>query len=157
MFICSFFCPILSLPHPVPTASIHSVSLWFFTKLSFLQLTRSPPLALPLQLSAQRVCLPARTTVPPSAAVPAGTSRPPSPRASRSLPSVPPATLCLLLAPPSIRLIPPKASTLLPCPQMPPRLQPPHRPVAALEQKGPEPLRRRPAHWPQGPLSHTAR
>lgn len=144
----------------------HFCFLWFFTKPSFLQfsLTLSPPLALPLQLSAQRVCLPAQTTAPPSprcVAEPAGTSNPPSPRVSQSLPSVHHATLCLLLPPPSICLMPPKAPTLLPCHQMPPQLHPPHRPVAAWGPKGPETLchdpQQPPAHWPQVPSNQTIR
>lgn len=127
-------------------------------------LTLSPPLALPHQLSAPRVCLPALTTVPPSprpVAAPAGTSNSPSPRASRNLPSVHRATLHLLLPPPSICLRPVKAPTLLPRHQTPPQLQPPHRPHAAWGPKGLKPLRHDPrpppAHWPQVPSNQTIR
>lgn len=151
MFTVFCFSPILSLQSVQTSLILVSFLLLLdFTEPFFPQhlLTLSPALALPLQLSVQRVCPPVQTTAPPSpsrVAAQTGTSNPPSPRVSQSLPSVHRATPHLLLPLQSICFIPLKALTLLPCHQMPPQLQPPHRPVAAWGPKGLETL----CHDPQ--------
>lgn len=137
--------------------------MWYLINLFPLQfsLTPSPPLALPLQLSAQRACLPPQITAPPSSwvALPAETSSTPSPKASQSLPSAHQMTLCPLLPPLSTCLIPLKAPTPLPCCLLPPQLQLPLRSVAAWGQMAPKPLhhdlRWRPVHWLQEPSNLT--
>lgn len=109
----------------------------FFKTFSLLQfsLILSPPLAPPLQLSAQRVCLQAQTTAPLSSlwlAVAAATRNTTSPKASPSLPSAHRTTPSLPLLPPrlsiSVSLL--QAPPLLQYQQMPAQLQPLHRPVA---------------------------
>lgn len=118
----------------------------------------SPPLARPLQLSAQTVFPLAQTTAPPShpcVPMPAVTRNMHLPKASQSLPSLGPP----LPYRPSICLILPQAPTPLPYHQMPAQLQPPHRPVVAQRPDGPEPLlhdpQQPPVHWQQGPLNCT--
>lgn len=118
--------------------------LAFHRLVSKFSLILSPPLALPLQLSVQRVCPLARTTAPPSSgwvAVPAATRSTPSPKASRSLLSVHRATLRLPRPPPrpSVCLILLRAPAFLPSRQTPAQLQPPHRPVATQGPKVLEP------------------
>lgn len=123
LFLLNFFCPCCFLN--------------FFKTFFLLQfsLILSPPLAPPLQLSAQRVCLQAQTTAPLSSlwlAVAAATRNTTSPKASPSLPSAHRTTPSLALLPPrlsiSVSLL--QAPPLLQYQQMPAQLQPLHRPVA---------------------------
>lgn len=122
----------------------------------------SPPLAPPLQLSVQRVCLQAQTTAPLSSlwlAAAAATRNTTLPKAFPSLPSAHRTTPSLPILPPrlsiSVSLL--QAPPLLQYQQMPAQLQPLHRPVAT---QGPRLLDLHhhdpatPAHWPQRPPSH---
>lgn len=90
LHFCFHFIRFLSAPF-----TLSCLCIFFFKQNPFLQLTRSPPPVLPLQLSASRVCLPPPTTAPPSShwvPAPAATRSRASPRASPSRPSVRPAT-----------------------------------------------------------------
>lgn len=153
LFLFNFFCPCCFLNY---------FKTFFLLQFS---LILSPPLAPPLQLSVQRVCLQAQTTAPLSSlwlAVAAATRNTTSPKASPSLPSAHRTTpsLPLLLPQLSISVSLLQAPPLLQSQQMPAQLQPLHRPVAT---QGPRLLDLHhhdpatPAHWPQRPPSHKTR